>query len=153
MTESRPEDKRAEDRTGTGAVVTRITLLGAVALVAFLLGFVPARSKAHSYSRQLEQTNRKLNISRIENLLATAAINAQRANYVPARQAASQFYTSLREETDKDKDSALSSAQRQEAGKLLVARDEVITLLARSDPASVPKLMDLYLAFHKVVGS
>src|SRR5438270_902560 len=111
MTETRTEEKRAEDRTSMGAVVTRITLLGAVALVAFLLGFVPARSKAHAYAQELEQTNRRLRIIHIENLLATAAINAQRANYEPARLAASQFYTSLREESDKDKDSALAPAQ------------------------------------------
>jgi hypothetical protein len=35
---------------------------------------------------------------------------------------------------------------------LLAGRDEIITLLARSDPASADRLSELYVAYRKAVG-
>jgi hypothetical protein len=61
-----------------------------------------------------------------------------------ARQAASDFFTFLRAEIDRGDDTALSPAQREEVQLLFIQRDEIITLLARSDPAAVDRLSDLY---------
>ena len=36
---------------------------------------------------------------------------------------------------------------------LFAGRDEIITLLARSDPASADRLSDLYVAYRKVMNS
>ena len=84
--------------------------------------------------------------------LASAAIDARRGDYEPARQAASQFFTSLRAEIDKGDSSYLTQAQRAAAQPLLDGRDEIITLLARSDPASADRLSELYVAYRKAVG-
>lgn len=59
------------------------------------------------------------------------------------------FFTSLRAEIDKGKDSALSQVQREGLRSMLISRDEIITLLARSDPASADRLSDLYVSYRK----
>jgi hypothetical protein len=83
--------------------------------------------------------------------LASAVIDARRGDYEPARQAASQFFTSLRAEIDKGDASDLTQAQRAGLPPLFAGRDEVITLLARSDPAAADRLADLYVAYRKVM--
>ena len=57
----------------------------------------------------------------------------------------------IKDELDRDKGSSLTPAQREQARQLLNQRDDIITLLARSDPASSKKLADLYVAFRKSV--
>jgi hypothetical protein len=65
-------------------------------------------------------------------------IAAKRGEYEPARQTLSDFYTNLRNEVDlKGSDSIYSAVQRRNLRTLLLTRDEVITLLARSDPAAL----------------
>jgi hypothetical protein len=87
----------------------------------------------------------------MQNKLSAAAIDARRGDYEPARQAASQFFSSLREETDKGEASALSQAQRASVLPLFTRRDEIITLLARNDPASADQLSDLYASYRKIM--
>jgi hypothetical protein len=36
--------------------------------------------------------------------------------------------------------------------QLFAGRDEIITLLARNDPASADRMSDLYVAYRKAVG-
>lgn len=48
--------------------------------------------------------------------------------------------------------SALTPAQREAAAPPFALRDEIITLLARSDPASADRLSDLYVAHRKLAG-
>ena len=87
----------------------------------------------------------------MQNNLASAAIDARRGDYEPARQAASQFFTSLRAEMDKGDTSNYTQAQRQGMQPLFAGRDELITLLARSDPASADRLADLFVAYRKIM--
>ena len=87
----------------------------------------------------------------MENHLGSAVIHARRGDYEPARQAASQFYTSLRAEIDKGDSSSLTRAQGQAMQSLFDGRDELITLLARSDPASADRLSDIFVAYRKVM--
>ena len=101
--------------------------------------------------RPVSETSRKLSLSQIENKLAAATLDANRGQHEPARQSASQFFTLLRDELDRDKGSSLTPAQREQARQLLNQRDDIITLLARSDPASSKKFADLYVAFRKSV--
>src|SRR5258705_4597928 len=75
------------------SIFKRIIVLGAVVVVVFLAGFVPGWLKSRSSAKQLDQANDELAISQIQNKLASAAIDARRAEYEPARQAASQFFT------------------------------------------------------------
>ncbi|HLM56185.1 MAG TPA: hypothetical protein VK422_08630 [Pyrinomonadaceae bacterium] len=76
---------------------------------------------------------------------------ARRGEYETARQTASDFFTALRTELDADDDSPFSPRQREAAGPLLDRRDAIITLLARSDPASAERLSDLYVSYRAAV--
>ncbi len=121
-------------------------------LVAFLLGFVPMWWKSRECSSRLPEVERQLGLARLQNDLASAAINARLGDYESARQAASDFFTYVRAETDSEAASAFSPAQRDLVLPLLTRRDEIITLLARGDPASADMLSDLYVAYCKGVG-
>jgi hypothetical protein len=135
----------------TKSSMRRAIIYAIVLLVVFLLGFVPTWFKLHKCSTSLSQTVRYLSMARIENTLASAAIDARRGDYEPARQAASGFFGSLRTEIDKGNDSALSQTQREGLQQVLALRDEIITLLARSDPASADRLSDLYVFNHGIM--
>jgi hypothetical protein len=130
----------------------RIILYVVLPLVAFLLGFVPMWWKSRECSSSLPEAEHQLSLARLQNALASAAIDARRGDYEPARQAASNFFTSLRAETDRGDASALSPAQREGVLPLFTRRDEIITLLARSDPVSAERLSDLYVSYRKGVG-
>jgi hypothetical protein len=135
----------------TTSSMRRVVIYAAVLLAVFLLGFVPTWLKLRECSSSLSQAEHQLSIARIENALASAVIDARRGDYEPARQAASNFFTSLRAETDRGNDSALSQTQREGLQPMLTPRDEIITLLARSEPASADRLSDLYLSYRKIM--
>lgn len=142
--------KESEPARST-SVLRRFGIYAGVLLVVFLLGLVPMWLKAHSAANRLEAAEHQLALVRMQNNLSSAAIDARRGDYEPARLAASQFFTSLCAEQDKGEASTLTRAQRDGAGTLFALRDEIITLLARSDPASADKLSDLYVAYRKVI--
>ncbi len=133
-------------------VMRRFIIYGAVLLVVFLLGFVPMWLKARQCAGSLAEAERQLTLVRIQHNLASAAIDARRGDYEPARQAASQFFTSVRAEIDEGDASGLTQAQRQGVTPLLAARDELITLLARNDPASADRLSELYVKYRTAMG-
>ncbi len=123
-----------------------------VVILAFLLGFIPMWLKASRSETERTAARAELRISEIQNALASATIDARRGDYERARQSASQFFTALREEADRGGASALTAPQREAAGPLFNQRDNIVTLLARSDPASVDRLSDLHVAFRKATG-
>jgi hypothetical protein len=132
--------------------IRRAVIYAVLVLVAFLLGFIPMWLKCRECSNNLSQAGHYLSLARIENTLASASIEARRGDYEPARQAASSFLTSLWAEAGKGADdSALSQAQREGLQPVLSLRDEIITLLSRSDPASADRLSDLYMSYHKIM--
>lgn len=134
------------------SLVRRIGIYAAVALLVFLLGFIPMWVKGRSCASTLAAAEQRLGLNQLRINLATAAIDARRGDYEPARQAASQFFTSLGAEADKGNASALTQAQRDGVQPLFTQRDDIITLLARSDPASADRLSDLYVSYLKVMG-
>jgi hypothetical protein len=87
----------------------------------------------------------------MENSLVSAGMDARRGDYETARQAASDFSTSLRTETNKGVDSALSQAEITSLQPLVTQRDEIITLLARGDATSADLLSDLYASYRTTV--
>ena len=133
----------------TSPAPRRFIIYGACLLVVFLLGFVPMWLKARDCAGSLVEADQQLTLARMQNNLASAVIDARRGDYEPARQAASQFLSFVRTEIDKGEASNFTQAQRQGLQPLLAGRDEVITLLARSDPASADRLSDLYVAYRK----
>lgn len=120
-----------------------------VAAAVFLAGFVPAWLRARSSERHLASAQRELRLSVLENRLASAALDARRGDYEPARRKASDFFTELRAQTGAAEESALDAAQREALTPLLEERDETITLLARSDPAAADRLSDMYASFSR----
>ena len=131
--------------------VPRFIIYVGVLLVVFLLGLVPMWLKVRATTAILAKTEQQLVLARMENNLGAAVIDARRGNYEPARQGVSQFFTSVRAEIDKGDASNLTPAQRVSMQPLLAGRDEIITLLARSDPASADRLSDLYVAYRNNV--
>lgn len=136
-----------------GTRLRRIGIFAALFLVAFLLGLIPMWLKARERGNALAETEQRLALSTMQNDLASAVITSRRGDYEPARQAASQFFTNLRAEVDKGSTSIITQAQRDAIQPLFNGRDEIITLLARSDPASADKLSDLYVAYRKIMNS
>ena len=148
-------------REAAGAATTRRSALpntfkkfGAyfgVALVVFLLGLVPMWMTAREAASQRDAARRELRLSQTQDALASAAIDARRGEYETARQTASDFFTTLRGELDAGEESPLNARQREAAAPLLARRDDIITLLARSDPAAADRLSDLYVTYSAAV--
>ena len=124
----------------------RVGIVGTIALVAFLLGFLPMWLSARNYENERDAARANLRQSVLQNNLATAAMNARRGEYEQARQQTSDFYTDLRAEVD-NKESVFNPQQRETLQPVFAGRDETITLLARGDTASAERLADLYFAF------
>lgn len=133
------------------SLMQRVAIYGLVLLVVFLLGFVPMWLKFHRCADNLAKTEHELVLVRLQNDLASSVIDARRGDYEPARQAASKFFTSLQVETDIAEGSNFTSEQRVSLRPLALKRDEIITLLARGDPASADRLSDLYLGYRKIM--
>ena len=129
----------------------RFLIYGGVLLAVFLLGLVPMWLQARASAGRLAEVERRLALVEMQSDLASASIDARRGDYEPARQSASHFFTSLRAEVDKGDTSVFTQAQRAGVQPLFEGRDEIITLLARSDPASADRLSDLYVAYRKAV--
>ncbi len=149
-------DKRNESSWWTGArSVTwrRVGIYVFVFLAIFLTGFVPMWRRANLRAEQRDAAQHELRFSRAQNALATAAIEARRGNYEPARQATSEFFTDLRSQTDGGETSSLTQAQRDNLRTLLLQRDEIITLLARGDAASSDRLSDIYVEYRNILKS
>ena len=78
----------------TTPLMRRVIIYAALLLVVFLLAFGPMWLKSRECSRNLSEAERQLNLARMQNALASAAIDALRGDYEPVRQAASSFFTS-----------------------------------------------------------
>ena len=133
--------------------VRRLILYAALLLVVFLAGLVPMWLTSRTYAHERDAAQASLRISNLQNSLANAAIDARRAEYEPARQAASDFFTNLGTEVARGRDSVFNEGQRNALRSLFDTRDDTITLLARSDPASVDRLVDLYTKYRQAIAS
>ena len=132
--------------------VRRVILYAAALLIVFLLGLVPMWIQARERARERDAAQAALRISTLQNTLANATIDARRGEYEPARQAASDFFTNLRAEIERGRDSVFNEAQQNTLRSMLATRDDTITLLARSDPASADRLFDLYNTYRQTAG-
>lgn len=135
------------------SLLRRVGIYAAVLVAVFLIGFIPMWLKARSNANKLAETEHQLTLLKLQDGLASAVIMSRRGDYEPARQAASEFFTSLGSEVNKELDSNLSQAQKDSVKPLLARRDDVITLLARGDPAASDRLSDLYVAYQKIMNS
>jgi len=132
-----------------GRWLRRAGIYAVLALTLFLIGFIPMWLTARSRATELNQTQGELRLARMQNGLASAAIDARRAEYESARQAASRFFAESRAEIERGEGSALTQTQRDQLNSLLAPRDEIITLLARGDPVSADRLAEMYVSYRK----
>ncbi len=144
------EDVQSETVRSTSSS-RRVVIYAAVLIAIFLLGFIPMWLKARERAASLAQSEHQLILVTMQNNLASAVIDARRGDYEPARKETSQFYNALRAEIDKGDASNLTKSQRDGVQQLLAGRDEIITLLARSDPASADRLSDLHVSYRKIM--
>ena len=126
----------------------RYAIYAGVLVVVFLLGLVPMWLKARTAANSLTETEHQLVLCKMQSDLSSAVIDARRGDYEPARRALSRFFTSLSTERDS---SNYTDAQRTSLQPLFASRDELITLLARNDPASADRLSDLFVAYRKIM--
>jgi hypothetical protein len=87
------------------------------------------------------------------NNLSESVIDARSGDYEPARQAASEFFTALRTQVDKEENQIFTTNHRQSLRGLLTQRDDIITILARDDAAAADRLSDFYVAYLKIMSS
>jgi len=135
------------------ARLQRLGLYATVVFVAFLIGFIPMWLRARTRADERDAVQQVLRLTQAENTLAAAAIQARRGDYEPAREAASTFYTNLRAELDRGSSVFSASQQRDMLQPLLGQRDQMITLLARADPAVAERLADTYVSYRRATGS
>lgn len=140
-----------ETTTRKNSFLRKVIIYLVVAIVIFALGFIPTAYKAYKNSAQRDQALNKLRRSQIQNSLASAVIDSRRGDYEPARVAASDFFTALGEERAKKTGSVLSDTEKISGDEFFKQRDEIITLLARSDPAASDRLSDLYINYRNVM--
>ena len=149
-----PREAAGTATTRGAALPDTIKKFGAyfgVALVVFLLGLAPMWMKAREAASQRDAARRELRLSQTQGALASAAIDASRGEYETARQTVGDFFTPLRGELDAGEESPLDARQRESVAPLLQKRDDIITLLARSDPAAAERLSDLYVSYRAAV--
>jgi hypothetical protein len=130
----------------------RFAMYAAILGLVFLLGLVPMWLTARTRAKERDDARRELRLSEMENDLSAAVINARRGEYEPARQTTSSFFTSLRAQCDVSAEPAdITPGQCQTIRPALEQRDELITLLARSDPASADRLTEMYVLYQKAM--
>ena len=134
------------------ARVQRFAIYATAVFAAFLGGFVPMWLAARTRANERNAAQQALRLTQIENTLAAATIQARRGDYEPAREAASTFYTNLRAELDRA-DSGFAGPPRDALQALLAERDQMITLLARSDPAAAERLANTYISYRQTAGT
>jgi len=140
-------------RTNLNANLKRGGIALALAAIVFLLGFVPMWYQARVRTRERDAAQHDLRLAQLQNSLAAATIDARRGDYEPARQEISKFFSALRDEADKGEGSILTTDQVAKLKPIFANRDDIITLLARSDPAAADRLSDLFVAYRKALGT
>lgn len=121
----------------------------AALILGLVLGTVAQLARGERLERRAADGARALTAARVEVALAGAVVEAQAGSYELARQRTSEFYTGLQRRLAP----LLAGPAAGGAQRLLVQRDAVVTLLARSDPASVSVLRRLWTDYraHVVV--
>ena len=131
----------------------RVALYATISVGFFLLGFVPIWFRTAGAIEQRDAAQRGVRLAQLQNTLGAAVIEVQRGQYEPARQLTSDFYTNLRRQVDGYSGSLFAPPQRERLRSLLSERDELITLLARSDPAATDRLFNVYSTYHKLANN
>jgi hypothetical protein len=109
--------------------------------------------KTNAAIEQRDAAQRAVRLAQLHNTLATAVIDVQRGQFERGRQLTSDFYTDLRRQVDSDNGTLFTSSQREGLTSLLSERDELIALLARSDPSAIERLVRIYSTYSRLVNN
>lgn len=152
--ETKPDETSAPDNADP--VVKRKTLVAWLPALflcgAFLAGFAPMWLKSSRLSAELSRAQQQVRVLQIQITLADAALDARRGDYEPARQRLATFFTLVQAETERGFGSALPASATEGLKPMLERRDDLITLLARGDPASAERLAAAYAGHRKSLG-
>src|SRR5215204_4140808 len=110
-------------------------------LVAFVLGLIPMWMLAYSRGSAADKALIDLKTSTLKNQIAAASLYGKRGEYEKSRQFASEFFNALRIRIETVETG--NADRRGQLSKLLEQRDQIVTLLARSDPAGVDRLFEI----------
>lgn len=121
-------------------------------LLAFLLGFVPTYISSRTNAANYAHASRSLRRQQVENMLASAVIDARRGEYEAARQSASAFFTEVRLELDDANSNIFNAEEKSKISSTYASRDEIITLLSRADSAGAERVSDFYVNHRSIVG-
>jgi hypothetical protein len=138
---------------GLSVTWRRVVFYLTLGLGFFLLGFVPMWLKTSQTIEQRDAAQREVRLSQLQNTLGSAIADVRQGDYEPARQIMSDFYTNLRSQLDAGNRSVFTPTQRERLRPLVAERDEVITLLARSDPAAEERLFAIYSSYSKLTSN
>src|SRR5215212_812852 len=117
----------------------RLIIYGSLLIIVFLAGFVPTCIVARRRGIERDTAQAALRISNLQNTVGNAIVDTRTGNFERARQGMSEFFTNLRTEVERG-DAIFNQAQDKRLRDLLEERDDTITVLARSDPASPDRL-------------
>lgn len=126
--------------------------IAALAVAAFLIGFVPMWISARSAESECGKVRESLRLSVLQGVLATAVINARQGKFEIARRQTSDFFAGLRTEIDRN-NSAVEGSRTSVVGPIMAERDGTITMLARSDASAADRLAEIYFSFLKMKDS
>jgi hypothetical protein len=93
----------------------------------------------------------KLQISELKDQLSAAALDARGGKYEVAREELSGFFTFLNTALVRKGDANVTPEELKSLQPVLSEHDELITLVARNDPASADRLLNLDLAFREAL--
>ena len=119
---------------------------GIAVVLVFVAAMLAQVLRTRGVQAELAAVRERLVLVESEATLGAAAAEAQQGRYEPARQLASRFFTGLQRRAARE-----PTETRAPLEQLLARRDGVITLLSRSDPASVAELARLVTAYRATV--
>ena len=121
-----------------------------VFVAGLLVAALPLAWLLFQATRERNAISLDLRAASLELSLVRATVLARIGDYATARDEASSFFTSARTEVDRQS-GTLDPTHTTALRNVLLERDPIITLLARSDPASAERLSQLYLSYRDAV--
>jgi hypothetical protein len=119
-----------------------------------LLGWQSWQSSnyAEEVRKEISEKNGKLQKEKIKILLMSALIEVQREQFNLALIDTNRFFNSLKNEIEKNEESAYFIEEKISLKKLFERRDTTIVSIARRETESFEKLLDIYLSYQKIIG-
>lgn len=124
----------------------------AALIFVFLLGFVPVWWQYREANKANDISQAQLRKAETKNLLTSSIVEAKNGEYEISRQNMSEFFTKLDAEIEKGDNGNLTTSEREKLKPIFTNRDNIITLLAQRDPASVERLTDIYAIYKQAFG-